>query len=172
MRARINGRVVRNKWYGTWNFLWRDDAGKHHSRTLGGFDELPTRVLALKKAEAAGLELRFRTALVPLVRELVVRYRRENMPERFSTRYSIEQWLVNHVLPRWGKLPITALQAREVELWLNTLPLAPKSRVHIRGIIRRLWAFAMWERSVAAQPNPMDLSQSKAHPNGSVNHAA
>src|SRR5262249_49252288 len=79
------------------------------------------------------------------------------MPERFSTRYGYEAWIKNHIVPRWGQLPITALQPREVELWLPSLPLAPKSRVHIRGVIRGLWEFAMWRGHVPAQRNPMEL---------------
>ena len=34
-----------------------------------------------------------------------------------------------------GESPITDLQARPVEVWLNTLALAPKSRVHVRGVL-------------------------------------
>jgi integrase len=49
------------------------------------------------------------------------------------------------------------VQTKEVELWLTSLPLSPKSKVHIRGVIRQLWDFAMWERSVETQINPMVL---------------
>jgi hypothetical protein len=56
---------------------------------------------------------------LPSVRELVTDFRCEKMPERFSTRYSYDQWLSNPILPRWGGSVITALQARPVELWLN-----------------------------------------------------
>jgi integrase len=42
-------------------------------------------------------------------------------------------------------------------LWLQSLPLAPKSKVHIRGLIRVLWDFAMWRGDVPVQRNPMEL---------------
>jgi integrase len=103
------------------------------------------------------MELRFQAPTVPKVEDLIDRYRLEKMPERFSTRYGYESWIKNHILPRWGESPITDLQAREVEQWLKSLPLSPKSRVHIRGVIHQLWKFAMWERSVPAQMNPMEL---------------
>jgi len=44
-----------------------------------------------------------------------------------------------------------------VELWLRSLELAPKSRVHIRGVIHQLWEFAMWHGYVPTQRNPMEL---------------
>jgi integrase len=53
--------------------------------------------------------------------------------------------------------PITDLQARPVELWLDSLSLAPKSRVHIRGILSSLWKFAMWKQDVPLQVNPITL---------------
>jgi integrase len=42
-------------------------------------------------------------------------------------------------------------------MWLQTLALAPKSKVHIRGLIRVLWDFAMWRGQVPVQRNPMEL---------------
>jgi integrase len=37
------------------------------------------------------------------------------------------------------------------------LPLAAKSKVHIRGMIRILWDFAMWRGDLLSQRNPMEL---------------
>jgi hypothetical protein len=91
------------------------------------------------------------------VRQLVKLFRVERMPERFSTRYGYEAWLKNHILPRWGDFPITDPQARPVELWLKPLPLSPKRRVHIRGVIHQRWEFAMWRGDVPTQRNPMSL---------------
>src|SRR5215469_8644074 len=44
-----------------------------------------------------------------------------------------------------------------MELWLRSLKLSPKSRVHIRGVIWQLWDFAMWRRDGPTQRNPMEL---------------
>lgn len=94
---------------------------------------------------------------LPTIRFLVREYRREKMPERFSTRLGYEAWFKNHILPRWGGSVVTALQARPVELWLNTLPVSPKSRVHVRALIRALWDYAMWRCDIPTQRNPMEL---------------
>jgi integrase len=158
LRARKpKGSIVYNKTRGTWNFLWVED-GNRTSRKLGTLAELPTRADALQKAETVRRDLRLaaeRSILTVL--QLVERFRAEKMPERFSTRYGYEAWIKNHILPRWGSRPLTELQPRVVELWLRSLPLSPKSRVHIRGVIYQLWEFAMWAEIVPAQRNPMEL---------------
>ena len=79
------------------------------------------------------------------------------MPDRTSTRRGYEAWITGHVLPVWSAQPITAVQPRPVELWLQGLTLAPKSKAHIRGILRSLWEFAMWRGDVSAVRNPMEL---------------
>ena len=162
MRARKpKGSVVFNKIRGTWNFLWVEN-GRRKSKKLGTLPELPTKADALKKAEVVSRDIRLiAERRIPSVRELVGQFRIEKMPLRFSTRYGIEQWLQNHVLPKWGRLQITDLKPRPVELWLDSLALSPKSRVHIRGVIRQLWDFAMWRGDIPAERNPMELVRIK-----------
>jgi integrase len=141
----------------TWNFLWVE-MGRRKSRKLGTLSELPTRSEALKKAEIVRRELRLvATRAVLTVRELVEQYRLERMPTRNDTRRAYEVWLKNHILPRWGNSSLTDLQARPIELWIHSLPLAPKSKVHVRGVISILWDYAMWRGDVPPQRNPMEL---------------
>jgi integrase len=61
------------------------------------------------------------------------------------------------VVPRWGECELGELQARPVELWLHTLKLSPKSRVHIRALLHVLWDYAMWRGDMPTQRNPMEL---------------
>lgn len=93
--------------------------------------------------------------------DLVVRYRKEKMPARIDTRRAYEVWLSNHILPRWGRSLLSDVQARPVELWLDSLTLAPKSKAHIRGLLSALWDYAMWRSDVATQRNPMELVRVK-----------
>jgi len=91
------------------------------------------------------------------VRELVTQYREEKMPPRLSTRRSYDQWLENHILPKWGDCALTDVQARPVELWLDSVTLSPKSKSHIRGLLHVLWDFAMWCGYLPTQRNPVEL---------------
>ena len=127
--ARVKqGSVVWNRRFKTWNFLWIQD-GRRRSKVIGTLRDFPTKEGATQAAEALRHALHHpRDGSVPTVRFLVREFRREKMPERFSTRLGYEAWLKNHILPRWGGCVVTAMQARPVELWLNTLPVSPKSR--------------------------------------------
>ena len=79
------------------------------------------------------------------------------MPRRSDTRRAYEVWLSNYIIPRWGECALSDLEARPVELWIVSLPLAPKSKVHIRGVLSILWDFAMWRGDVPTERNPMEL---------------
>src|SRR5262249_54951303 len=139
-----------------WNFFWWEN-GKRKCKALGRF---PTKA----KAWAAAKPLREafearpqKHSGVPTVNSLVEHYKAEKMPSRKDTRRTYESWIRLHILPKWGQALITDLQARPVELWLATLPLAPKSRTHIRGILSSLWNFAMWKQAIPMQVNPISL---------------
>jgi integrase len=152
--------VVYSRKRGTWHLKWFDE-GKPHRRQLGTIRELPTRASAEKAAEPFRKMLTKPIKVVPTVSTLVEQFKAERMSTRTSTRHSLKAWLKNHIIPAWGDKPITDLQARPVDLWLKSLPLAPKSKVHVRGVIRELWEYAMYRDDVAVQRNPMELVRIK-----------
>jgi len=152
------GSVVKDKRSQTWQFFWWAD-GQRHSKTLGRF---PTKKAAWNAAQAFRVQLPQPQSLpsapaAPIVAALVEQYRAEKMPTRFSTRRGYNAWLKNHIVPKWGACEITSVQARPVELWLQSLALTPKSRAHIRGLLGILWDFAMWRGDVPTQRSPMEL---------------
>lgn len=153
------GSVVFDKRRKTWNFLWWED-GKRRSKQIGTVSQHPTKASAWRAAEAFQGSPEKHVKVVsngPTLIGLVQQYRAEKMPKRADTRRSYEVWLRNYILPRWGVCSLTELQARPVELWLESLPLASKSKAHIRGVLRILWDFAMWLGDLPTQRNPMEL---------------
>ena len=156
---RINvGSVVKDKRDKNWRFYWWEN-GKRNSKTLGRY---PSKAAAWEAAKPLRDELESGSgsqSIGPTIARLIEGYRSEKMPHRASTRRGYETFLRNYVLPKWQDSVITDLQARPVELWLRGLKLAPKSKVHIRGLIQRLWEYAMWREEVPTQRNPMELVQ-------------
>jgi integrase len=158
--ARVNqGSVVFNKRFGTWNFLWCEN-GHRRSKVIGTARQFPTKAAAWYAAEP----LRKRLEQVAsgdepalTVRSLVERYRMERMPKRAMTKQGYNTWLNHYILPKWGDCGLQQLQARPIDLWLQSLTLSPKSKVHIRGLVRALWEFAMWRGDIPTQRNPMEL---------------
>lgn len=154
-RARFNsGSVVFDKHIKKWRFLeWIN--GKRKTRVIGSKQEFPTKAAARKAAES----LKTKTVVVvgPTVAALIERYKAEKMPERRNTKRTYIVWFKHYISPKWGTCSITDVQARPVELWLNSLKLAPRSKGHIRGLLHTLWDFAMWSGDVPVQRNPMEL---------------
>lgn len=159
MRARRpKGSVVFNRTRGSWNLLWCEGK-KRRSRMLGTLSELPTHDDALRKAEDVRRALRLvAERAVPTVREIVQQYRVEKLPKlRHSTQRVARLWLNKYALGHWGDRLITELQPRPVELWLDSLPLAPKTRGHLREMLHRLVNYAMWSGAIPVGTNPVSL---------------
>jgi integrase len=161
MQRSRNGSVVQDKRSKVWNFYWWDN-GKRDCKVLGRF---PTKAAAWKAAkplrDALETKPQPQSSGVPTVSTLVEQYKAEKMPDRKDTHRTYQSWIRVHILPKWGQSLIIDLQARPVEMWLDSLPLAPKSRVHIRGILSSLWNFAMWKQAIPMQVNPISLVKVK-----------
>jgi integrase len=150
-------KAIRNEARGTW-VCFPVINGKRTTRKLGNLNEL-TRAQADEKAVEMLRSMRLlaeRTA--PSVDTVVKQYRTENLAKlRHSTQRAAESWLKGHVLPKWGNAAITDLQPRLVELWLDSLPLAPRTRGHIRELLHRLVDFSMWAGLIPVATNPVGL---------------
>ena len=155
-----SGSVVLDKRIKTWNFFWWEN-GKRRSKKIGPMSQCPTKASAWRAAkplrDAVEHHVKVVSNAVPTVSTLIEHYRAEKMPKRSDTRRAYEVWLRNHIIPKWGDCALSDVQARPVELWLESLTLAPKSKVHIRGTLSILWDFAMWRADVPTQRNPMEL---------------
>jgi integrase len=149
------GSVVQDRRRKVWMFLWWEN-GKRRCKSLGPF---PTKTAAWNAAQSLREQIQVAQpeSNPRSVGALVEAYRAEKMPRRAMTRQGYNTWLNQYVLPVWGARSIQELQARPVDLWLQSLALSPKSKVHIRGMIRLLWDFAMWRGDVPVQRNPMEL---------------
>ncbi len=151
------GSVRYDKRRKTWNYLWYEGAIRR-SKLIGNKRDFPTKAAAWKEAkrlDSRDPEASHTSTLA--LKTLATHYRVEKMPKRKDTRRSYEVWLRNYILPKWGDCLLNEVQARPVELWLNTLALAPKSKAHVRGVLRLLWDYSMWRGDVPTQRNPMEL---------------
>lgn len=157
------GSVVLDKRINCWNFFFWENS-KRRSKKIDTLSQFPTKASAWRAAKPMRDAVENQTVVntstsstVPTISTLVEQYRVEKMPKRFSTQRGYNAWLKNHIIPKWGECEITAVQARPVELWLQSLTLAPKSRAAVRGLLSILWDFAAWRGDVPMQRNPMEL---------------
>jgi len=150
-------KAVRNEARGTWVCFPVID-GKRTTRKLGLLTEL-TREQADKRAEEVCRSLRLRAERTsPKVQDVVTRYREERLSKlRHSTQKAAESWIKVYVVPRWGEVSLTDLQPRTVQLWLESLPLAAKTRGHIKGLMSCLVNYAQWAGLIPVGVNPITL---------------
>jgi integrase len=164
MRARHKqGSVVFDKRRKVWNYLYCE-GGTRRTKTIGSKRDYPSKAAAWQAVESIKplLQAPQHPSRGITVSTLVEAYKSERMPKRASTRRGYECWLSNHILPRWGDSLITDLQPRPVELWLQSLELSPKSKLHIRGLVSVLWDYAQWRGDTPITRNPMTLVNVKS----------
>jgi integrase len=89
------------------------------------------------------------------------RYLAEEIPERNSTASRYRCWLKNHVEPKWRDYSMEQIKPLLVEDWLKKLDLAPKSKSHLKNLMRVLFNAAMRWELIPYQHNPMSLVRVK-----------
>jgi len=151
-----------------WIFRRRDNNGVQRGEIFGTISQF--RNLSRARAEAERLKLREKHLGADNAEkngtitfgQLVDRYKKEQMPERYSTRHCYTSWLDVHILPRWRHSSIESVaDPLNVEQWLSEVDLAPKSKGHVRCLMNILFTFAMEMETISnwSQSNGTGLYQ-------------
>ena len=138
----------------------QSDSGKKlHSINVGTTERYPTEAEAWKAAEALRFSINPDNVhqYAVTIGALLDRYIAEDLPERHSTARLYKAWLNHRVRPKWGDYVLAEVKPFAVEQWLKSLPLAPKSKAHIRSLMHILFNCAMRWGLLEVQANPMSL---------------
>ena len=138
-----------------WQFRWWE-LDEHRcriqrSKIVGTIEQLPTRRDAQRAADALRLEVNAELPNdVPItVATLIDRYLNDNLEMdrlAFATRKSYTTYLNHWVRPKWGQHTLRQVRTMAVEQWLRDLPLAPRTKVNMRGTMHVLFECAgRWE---------------------------
>jgi integrase len=162
-------RKPREKGDTVWEFRFYDydplGSRRRQTRIVGTVKQYPTESAARKSAKVQGLLLRLNTEhvaaglVVPTFGQVLARYEQEEMPERYSTRAAYLSMINNYIRPRWAEVPLSDVKALVVEAWLKQLDLAPKTKNHVKGVMRCV--FNSCHRWELVDKNPMALVQVK-----------
>jgi integrase len=79
----------------------------------------------------------------------------------YSTAAGYLSYLRKHVKPRWGDVPMNSIRPNDVVEWLRELPLAAKTRGHLRNVLHMLFERAMLWDLIETQRNPIELVKVK-----------
>jgi integrase len=160
LKARKKGPYV-------WVLRYREDlpdgSKKRRSEAIGTVEEFPTESQARKAALSWLFSMNAETSSGTTVSfgAVIQRYLAEEIPERPSTASRYRCWLKNHVEPKWRDYPIEQIKPLLVEDWLKRLNLAPKSKSHLKNLMRVLFNAAMRWELIPYQHNPMSLVRVK-----------
>ena len=152
---------------GKYYFRYRDAEGHRPSVLLGTAKELSTAAKLKRATDAMRAKVNAELGACSnrglVMAELIELYKLDGLPERPSTRRGYLSKLKNHIVPRWGNVPVAEMMrgAYEVELWLKHMDASAKSKVHLRGLLSLLLEHAMRIRVVPVGVNPMSLVRIK-----------
>jgi integrase len=140
-----------------------DGSSIRRSVAIGTVEEYPNESQARKAALSWSLSMNADPANGPPVSfgAIIHRYLAEEIPGRPSTASRYRCWLKNHVEPKWRDSPIEQIKPLLVEEWLKKLDLAPKSKSHLKNLMRVLFNAAMRWELISYQLNPMSLVRVK-----------
>ena len=154
-----NGSVQLDHRTNIWFFRWRDETGRRRAARLGTLADFPTKAKATRVAEGYRFNANSEPNLSPSVSfEAAARkYIAERMPKRHTTGEGYRNNLEKHVLPKWGDFDLGAVKPLAVDRWFLDLPLAQKTKAHIKSVMRQVFEYAMLCEMFEMQRNPMDL---------------
>lgn len=159
----VEFRPATNKYY----FRYRDAERHRRSVILGTAANLSTAAKLKRAVDAmratVNAEAGASSEQGMTMAELIASYKMDGLPEHPSTRRGYLSKLKNHIIPRWGTIPVAEMMQRayEVEVWLKQMEAAGKSKVHLRGLLSILLDHAMRIRAVPVGVNPMSLVRIK-----------
>ena len=136
-----------------------DGSVKRRSEAIGTVKEYPNESQARKAALSwlFSMNAEGTNGTTVSFGAVIRRYLVEEIPERPSTASRYRCWLKNHVEPKWRDHPIEQIKPLLVEDWLKKLKLAPKSKSHLKNLMRVLFNAAMRWELIPYQHNPMSL---------------
>ncbi len=142
-----------------WFIRFTEGNGRRPRFQVGLKTQYPTEAKASRAAQTLRDWFNGRkTEATWTVADVVERYEREEMPERYSTRRGYLQLHRLYIVPTWGKTLLSEIDPLAVRTWLNGLDLSSRSKGHIHGQMRVLFKFALfWRWLPSSHANPMSL---------------
>ena len=150
----------RKKGPDVWQFRWMEN-GKPKSVLIGTVHKYPTRADAERavehlriKVNAQNTESQFHAVTVG---GLIDRFVQQELSKgrRFQTQSEYRTYFNRHIRPQWGDLLLEKVDPMPVLDWLTSLPLAPKTKAHIRNALHLLFQWA--RRWKMIDSNPIEL---------------
>ena len=154
-----NGTTYLDKRRNIWYYRWSDSEGHRKCATLGTLAELPTKAKAQRVAAVYRMSANAEAPNVPTVTfgTAAQKYMLERMPQRHTTAGGYRNNLEKYAIPKWGDLALAEIKPLAVDRWFGILPLAQKTKSHVKCAMRQVFEYAMLCELMKAERNPMDF---------------
>jgi len=145
-----------------WYYKWREGKTRH-SKPLGTLAEIPTKAKALRAAEGlrllANAGLLTQTAAETVTFEAAARayIASDRFPQRHTTNNSYRNYLERYTIKQFRSVAIANVKPLIVDRWLKQVPVAPKTKAHIKSVMRQVFEYAMLAELFEMRRNPMDF---------------
>ncbi len=143
-----------------WEFRYQEN-GKPKAVLVGTKEKLPTQADAERAVEYLRMRVNAQNPQAQFhsvtVGALVDRFINEELSKgrRFQTQLEYKTYLNRYIRKQWGNTFINDVDPVLVKGWLDSLPLAPKTKTHIRNAFHLLFYFARWWK--LTKDNPIEL---------------
>lgn len=143
-----------------WQFRWMEN-GKPKSVLIGTIKKYPTEADAERAVEHLRIKINQQTPQAQFhavtVGGLIDRFVQQELPNgrRFQTQSKYRTYFNRYIRPQWGDLLLENVDPMPVSDWLKALPLAPKTKGHIRNAMHLLFQWARRWRMIDS--NPVEL---------------
>ena len=141
-----------------WVFRWYDcSTGKRirRKKIIGNVTKLRNRGEAEKAVMALRSAINVEVGMPRSLCDLAVHYQLHELTRErkaFTTIESHRALFKRHIEPRWGHLQLSAVRTMQVEAWLDSLKLAPKSKAKLKSILSVLYNHAIRHEWIASYP--------------------
>jgi len=150
----------RKKGPDVWQFRWIEK-GRLRSVLIGTIEKHPKRRDAERAVEHLRIKVNsqnFQSQFHAVtVGGLIDRFVQHELPNgrRFQTQSGYRSYFNHYIRPRWGDLLLEQVEPLPVSDWLKALPLAPKTKGHLRNAMHLLFQWARRWRMI--ERNPIEL---------------
>lgn len=142
-------KVERKSRPNVWVFRWYDHtSGKrtYKKKIIGSVAQLRTHREAEKAVASLRSLINVDIGTPQNICDLAAHYRAHELTlerKAFSTIDGHRLLFKRYIEPRWGHFQLSAVKTMQVEVWLNTLELAPNSKAKLKSILSVLYNHAI-----------------------------
>ena len=149
-----DGKRIRKSTYGVgmrWMALWDDLDGFQRSKKFASQEQALAHLDAVTADKMTGNYVNPRAG-EQFIKDLLERWAKDSAHWKASTRNAAASDIRAHLSPKWGDWTVGAVRKRDVQDWVNSMKLAPRTVETIHGRFLAFMAWCVEEKLIAKNP--------------------